>query len=210
MAFYGKRDDPVRGAAVRRTYVTTMAHSLAQIAGADDQVVIVCGDRVDIEVAHELGTAVREVRPDLPDDAVVVREFTTFSELTEEMRRAEVVIPSRFHNLICALRLARPTVSAGYASKNHELMLALGLNEYSQPMEHLDGDKLVAQVRAARGNADTLTTDIRRGTSEYADEVESLLERVAAEALGLPRRRWPRIEAAEEVARTDEVTAWYG
>ena len=44
--------------------------------------------------------------------------------------RAEVVIASRFHNLICALRLARPTVSVGYASKNRHLMQALGLDEY--------------------------------------------------------------------------------
>ena len=43
--------------------------------------------------------------------------------------RAEVVIASRFHNLICALRLARPTVSVGYAAKNRHLMEALGLDE---------------------------------------------------------------------------------
>jgi polysaccharide pyruvyl transferase WcaK-like protein len=210
MAFYGKGDDPVRGAEVRRRYVTTMADSLAQVAEAGNHIVIVSGDRVDIDVAHELRTAVLEARQDLSDDAVVVREFTTFSELTEEMRRAEVVIPSRFHNLICALRLARPTVSAGYAPKNHELMLALGLDEYSQTMEHLDGEKLVAQIRAARSNAEALTAKIRRGTSEYSDEVESLLERVAAEALGLPQRPWRTSDIPDEVNRPDEVDAWYG
>jgi polysaccharide pyruvyl transferase WcaK-like protein len=210
MAFYGKGDDPVRGAEVRRRYVTTMADSLAQVAEAGNHIVIVSGDRVDIDVAHELRTAVLEARQDLSDDAVVVREFTTFSELTEEMRRAEVVIPSRFHNLICALRLARPTVSAGYAPKNHELMLALDLAEYSQTMEHLDGDKLVAQIRAARSNAEALTAKIRRGTSQYSDEVESLLERVAAEALGLPQRPWRTSDIPDEVNRPDEVDAWYG
>jgi polysaccharide pyruvyl transferase WcaK-like protein len=204
MAFYGRGDDPVRGAEVRRRYVVTMANSLAQIAEAGDHVVIVSGDRVDIDVAQELRAAVLEARTDLSGDAVVVREFTTFSELTEEMRRAEVVIPSRFHNLICALRLAQPTVSAGYARKNHELMLALGLDEYSQLMEHLDGDNLVAQVRTARRNAELLTTTIRRGTSAYAAEVGSLLERVAVEALGLPQRPWRTVNIP------DEVDAWYG
>jgi polysaccharide pyruvyl transferase WcaK-like protein len=187
-----------------------MTDSLAQVAEVGNHIVIVSGDRVDIDVAHDLRTAVLAARPDLSDDAVVVREFTTFSELTEEMRRAEVVIPSRFHNLICALRLARPTVSAGYAPKNHELMLALGLDEYSQTMEHLDGEKLVAQIRGARSNAEGLTAKIRRGTSEYSDEVESLLERVAAEALGLPQRPWPNSDMPEAVNRPDEVDAWYG
>jgi polysaccharide pyruvyl transferase WcaK-like protein len=140
----------------------------------------------------------------LDTGAVLVRKFTTFDELTEEMRRAEVGIPSRFHNLVCALPLARPTVSAGYASENHELMLAIGLDNYSQIMEQLDGDRLVAQVRAARTNAEMLTAKIRRGTSEYAAEAESLQEGVASEALDLPRR--PR----RTVDIPTEVNAWYG
>jgi hypothetical protein len=89
-------------------------------------------------------------------------------------------------------------------------MLALDLDEYSQTMEHLDGKKLVAQIRAARNNAEALTVKIRRGTSEYSDEVESLLERVAAEALGLPQRPWPNSDMPDEVNRPDEVDAWYG
>jgi hypothetical protein len=221
MAFYGEGDDPVRGAEVRRSYVATMANALAQVMDTDDHVVFVSGDQVDVDVAHELREAVLNLRPDLPDEAVHVREFTTFTELTEEMMHADVVIPSRFHNLICALRLARPTVSAGYASKNHELMRALGLDEYSQTMEHLDGDRLVAQVRAARRNAEMLSATIRRGISDYADQVESLLERVATEALALPRVHWRSSHAAlgrrrpikrsnQTAEISDQVDAWYG
>ncbi len=54
------------------------------------------------------------------------------------MSRAEVVVASRFHNVICALRLARPTISIGYAGKNHHLMRQMGLEDYSQDIEHLD------------------------------------------------------------------------
>ena len=204
MAFYGEGDDPVRGAEVRRTYVETMANALAQVVDADDHVVFVSGDRVDVDVAHELRAAVLNVRPDLPQDALLVREFTTFTELTEEMMHAELVIPSRFHNLVCALRLARPTVSAGYAEKNHHLMEALGLEAYSQSMEQLDANWLVTQVRAARADSDALSAQIRRGTSEYADEVDSLLQQVGEEALGLAPRPWRRLDTH------DEVDAWSG
>ena len=101
---------------------------------------LVGGDRVDIDVAREtFAPLCFAARHGLPDDAVLVREFTTFTELTEEMMRADVVIASRFHNLICALRLARPTVSIGYAKKNRDLMRALGLAGYCQDIEDLDG-----------------------------------------------------------------------
>ena len=170
MAFYGRGDDPVRGAEVRRRYVTTMAEALKQVLNIGDQVVLVSGDRVDVEVACQLRTAILQARPDLSDDAVVVREFTTFTELTEEMMRAEIVIPSRFHNLICALRLARPTVSLGYAQKNHHLMEALGLDEYCQEMEHVDAagwsgksaPLVMIRPRSAPGSGEARLTTSKR------------------------------------------------
>ncbi len=139
----------------------------------------------------------------LPDDAVLVREFTTFTELTEEMMQADVVIASRFHNLICALRLARPTVSVGYAKKNRDLMRGLGLAGYCQDIEDLDGKLLVAQIQSARRDSEVLTDRIRRGTADYAIEIDCLLERVASEALGLATlRRGLELE--------DEMDAWQG
>jgi hypothetical protein len=47
----------------------------------------------------------------------------------------------------------------------------------------------VAQVKAAYGEREVLATRIRRGTSDYAHEVQRLLERVASEALGLDAGR---------------------
>jgi len=210
MAYYGPGDDPVRGAAVRRRYVATMAEALTRLTDRGDHVVLVSGDGVDIDVGHQIRAAVFAQRPKLRARAVVVREFTTFTELTEEMMRAEVVVASRFHNLICALRLARPTVSVGYARKNRLLMQALSLDEYCQDIDQLDGDRLVAQIQAARENAQKLTNRIRRGTSEYADKVESLLERVSEETLGLPVPPGRTVDSPDELNLPGEVDAWHG
>lgn len=203
MVFYGPGDDPVRGAGARRRCVAAMADAMAQVTDDGAQVVLVGADRVDMDVAHEVRAAILTARPGLRDDAVLVREFMTFTEMTEEMRRAEVVIASRFHNLIRALRLARPTVPAGYAKKNHHVMEALGLEAYSRDLADVDASSLVAQIRAAREDAGSLTNRIRRGPSEYADEVESLLQQVAREALGLTPRPWHRLDVH------DEIDAWH-
>jgi polysaccharide pyruvyl transferase WcaK-like protein len=203
MAYYGKGDDPVRGAHVRRRYIATMAKALAQLAEAGDQVVMVGGDRVDIDVAREIRAAMLSAYPALPDDAVLIRDFETFTELTEEMMRAEVVIASRFHNLICALRLGRPTVSVGYAAKNRYLMEVLDVERFSQEIMQLDADQLVAQVRAAREKSEAVTALIRGGTVKWAEEVECLLERVATETLCLPAR-----QSSGRPKLQDEMNAW--
>jgi polysaccharide pyruvyl transferase WcaK-like protein len=176
---------------------------MAEVITSGNCVVLVGGDRVDVDVARDVRAAVLTACPGLSDTAIVVRELTTFSDLSEEMMRGEVVIASRFHNLICALRLARPTISIGYASKNRHLMQALGLDEYCQEIEDLDAGQLIAQVRAARENAGELAARIRRGTSDYTAEVQCLLQRVGSDALGLatPRR---------ELQLHDEMDVWRG
>jgi polysaccharide pyruvyl transferase WcaK-like protein len=199
MAYYGPGDDPIRGADVRRRYVAAMARAMAHLARSGDRVVLVGGDRVDIAVAREIKAAVLDECSGLAKDAVLVREFTTFSELTSEMMRADTVIASRFHNLICTLRLARPTVSIGYAEKNRHLMQTLGLEDYCQDIDQLDEDRLIAQVQSARDNSELLSAAIRRGTSDYANDVDSLLERVAVEALGLPARAGQKVDLSNEV-----------
>jgi polysaccharide pyruvyl transferase WcaK-like protein len=187
MAYYGRGDDPVRGADVRRKYMAEMAKAVSRLMDTGDHVVLVGGDRVDGDVAHDIRAAVLAESPGLRDDTVRVRNVATFAELTEVMMRADVVIASRFHNLICALRLARPAVSVGYAEKNRHLMQALGLHDYCQDIEHLDAGHLVTQVRTARMNQAAFSARVQDATRDYAGQVRSLLERVAGEALSLER-----------------------
>ena len=58
MAYYGRKDDPKRGADVRNRYVATMADAMTQLASAGHQLVLVGGDRVDVDVAREVRAAV--------------------------------------------------------------------------------------------------------------------------------------------------------
>ena len=190
MAYDGRGGDAKRGENVRRRYIATIADALAEVVKAGNHVVLVGGDRVDGDVAREVASAVRMSCPSLSDDQVVVREPTTFATLTDEMSHADVVIASRFHNLICALRLGRPTVSVGYAGKSRNLMEAVGADGYCQKIDQLDSRTLVAQVETARRDADALSARIQHATSQYAHQVNALLERVAIEDLGLtPRAR---------------------
>jgi polysaccharide pyruvyl transferase WcaK-like protein len=201
MAYYGHADDPVRGADVRRRYVAAMAETVVRLADSGCRIVLVGGDRVDVDVAQEVRTAVRAMRPDLADDAVALRECTRFDELTEQMSRAEVVVASRFHNLICALRLARPPVSVGYAGKNHHLMQAMGLESYIQIIDDVDADRLVQQVQSARQAQAELAGQIQAVTAAYPDQIRAVLGQVAVGTLGLE-------PSPTENRQLNEVGAW--
>jgi len=184
MAFYGRQDDPVLGWYVLDRYVAEMAAALARLTDDGWRLVVLGGDRVDSPVARRLAAAVREARPGLPEHAVVVRDPVTFTQVTQEMARAEVVVATRFHNLIAALRLAQPVVSVSYAEKSNRLMHELGLDAYCQNYVELDGDRLVAQVRALTADIG-LSRRVRESMRCWSDEVTVLMRGMGAEALGL-------------------------
>ena len=56
------------------------------------------------------------------------------------------IIATRFHNLVAALKLAKPTIAIGYSDKHRDLMADAGLAEFSHPVESFDLGVLVEQL----------------------------------------------------------------
>jgi polysaccharide pyruvyl transferase WcaK-like protein len=183
ISYYGRDDDKIRGQGIRQRYTRTMAGAVAQLAGQGDQVILVGGDQVDNAAAQEILAEARRLSPDLPAGQITIREIATFDELTREMARAEAVVAARFHNLIAALRLGRPTVSVGYAEKSARLMQAAGLGDYHQHIDDLDGGTLLAHLRAVRDQAPVLSKDVTTASEEFSAQVTALLDTVARDVL---------------------------
>jgi len=57
-----------------------------------------------------------------------------------------LVVTTRFHNIVAALKLARPVISLGYGQKNDVLLEKFGLGAYCQPVEHIDVPALISQL----------------------------------------------------------------
>ena len=75
---------------------------------------------------------------------------------------------TRYHNVICALKLGKPTISIGYAKKNAVLMEDMGLPEFWQYADSLDVGKLIEQFTKLESNADQLQTVIAERNAESA------------------------------------------
>ena len=55
------------------------------------------------------------------------------------------MVACRYHNVLYALKMARPTISLGYAAKHDALMAEMGMSEFSQPVRSLDVARLIEQ-----------------------------------------------------------------
>ena len=76
---------------------------------------------------------------------------------------ADLVVATRFHNIVSALKLGKPSISIGYAEKNDVLMAAMGLGDFCQHIERLSLDRLMRQLSTLAAGRETYAAGIRVG-----------------------------------------------
>ena len=90
------------------------------------------------------------------------------------------MVAIRYHNVMCALKLGKPTISIGYAAKNASIMADAGLRDFCQSANTLDVDRLIRRF-----------TELESRSVEVR---EKIVERNAANAL-LLRQQFDQLSA---------------
>jgi polysaccharide pyruvyl transferase WcaK-like protein len=173
IAYHG--DDAVGGSSVHERYVAGLIDVVGGLVAAGDRVRLVVGDEVDGPVAERVREEVVRRRPN-EAGMVEVRVATRFEHLSEQMSQAELVVASRYHNLICALRLGRPVVSLSYGDKSAWLMARFGLQSHERRIEDLDPDALLTELTELRRDGAVLAVRIRDRADELRREALLLLK----------------------------------
>jgi polysaccharide pyruvyl transferase WcaK-like protein len=58
------------------------------------------------------------------------------------LRPVNCVVAIRYHNVLCSLKLSKPTISIGYSPKHDVLLADMGLGDFIQDVSTLDVDEL--------------------------------------------------------------------
>lgn len=168
MQYSGSDGERSHAAEINATYVAGMRRFAGWLLDNGHRVVLFTGDDDDRPVADGILAYLKETRPDLNDTAVVVRPVTSFAELTAVMQQVSAVVVTRFHNVICALRLGKPTIALGYGSKSAAVMADAGLSEFNLSANPLDAEQLIHRFEELRGRAAELRPTIQASSAVKA------------------------------------------
>jgi polysaccharide pyruvyl transferase WcaK-like protein len=146
MAYCGWRNDANRGAAIYAAYLENMTTFVVSLLDRGHVVRVLLGDQADRRAVDDLFGAVRARRPDLAGQSMVFAPAFTLHDIMEQMAGTDVIVATRYHNVVCALRIGKPTISIGYSEKNDALLAEMGLAEYCQSIEQLDVARLEEQT----------------------------------------------------------------
>ncbi len=148
MAYSGTnaQQDRARAQEISDAYVAKMQRFTRWLLDQGRQVRLFVGDNQwDNAVVDAIVADARAYRPELDETWVVAENITSFADLTRAMVPVGVVVATRYHNVICALKLEKPVISIGYAAKNVAVMNDAGLGEFCQHTNTLDVDRLIEQ-----------------------------------------------------------------
>jgi polysaccharide pyruvyl transferase WcaK-like protein len=181
MQYSGGNDDRDRAAEINSTYKTAMKQFAGWLVDNGYRVFLFIGDEDDQPVADEIVAFLRQTRPGIVDSAVVAKPVSCFTELTDFMQQAGFVVGTRFHNIVCALRLGKPTISVSYGTKIAALMEDGGLGEFIVPASVLDAGQLIERFKELEARAAEVKPRIRRSAQEKARLAEEQYARLARE-----------------------------
>lgn len=181
MAYYGGNDDRADGDRIYRHYVTTMNRFVRWLVDSGRPVRLFIGDRIDQQV-------VDEILASTASPLVTAAPAGDLDELMREMAAVESVVATRYHNVLCALKVATPTVAIGYARKNDVLMAELGLDGFTQDARSVDFDRLVEQFTELEKRSDELRRTLAERNQACADRLKHQFAALTAALFGVRTR----------------------
>jgi polysaccharide pyruvyl transferase WcaK-like protein len=165
--YYGWQHDPGIGEQVYQTYFSKIKGFASWLFRKGFAVRIIFGDRTDHRPVQEFIEFVNEEGESGWRERFFVEELTTFNELFNQIAQTDLVVSSRFHNVLCSLMLEKPVISLGYHEKNANLMTAMGLEKYCQHIEQFTLEKLMEQVECYTSDMQQSIQQIRNKNEQY-------------------------------------------
>ena len=197
MAYYGSNDDRKQAAQIHARYNETMTCFTQWLVDNGYRVRLFGGDnKFDGEIAEKIQADLRRDLPDIEPGRITIASISTYPDLIREMAPVGMVVATRYHNVMCALKLCKPTISLGYSRKFISLMADMGLPEFHQFAGSPDVDRLIEQFKELESRRAELQQQMAERNAAHR---QSLAEQFALlSGLLLPASKPVRTAAADD------------
>jgi polysaccharide pyruvyl transferase WcaK-like protein len=174
MAYSGANAERKQADAIYAAYIANVTRFVRWLIDNGRTVRLLIGDAngSDDSAVRDVLAGLRAQRPDLEPSQVVAQPVSSLADVMRELALAGTVVATRYHNVLCGLRLSRPTISLGYSAKHDALMADMGVPEFGQPANPLDVDLLIKRFT----ELESRSAEVRRVLEERNLATEQRLD----------------------------------
>ena len=156
--YYGWSSDRVSGLGIHRRYVSSTVQLISKLHDNGHKVQLLVYTE-DAPLVDELLEELRASGMETDESWIEVRIARTLWQHASDIAETDMVVAARYHTVVTALMLSRPTVGLSYADKFEAVMADFGVEDYCRHIEAFDADWAIARLQEYSASYD----DVRAG-----------------------------------------------
>ncbi|MGF7182403.1 polysaccharide pyruvyl transferase family protein [Tunturiibacter psychrotolerans] len=172
MEYVGMYGDEKTTKAHYSAYLETLVQFVNWLIDREYDVRILIGDLMDVPVTREFKARLRERSIAQAEDRVLTDSVASTEQLLSQLAETDFVVGTRFHNVLLALLLNKPSIAISFHQKCSSLMSEMGLSEYCQDINHLNAEILMDQFCQLEKNAENLKSRISQKVADYGNALD--------------------------------------
>ncbi|WP_082480242.1 MULTISPECIES: polysaccharide pyruvyl transferase family protein [unclassified Rhizobium] len=180
MQYRGWRHHDPKADDIYADYIAKMSDFVGRLAADGHRVCLFMGDVTDERARDDIRNGLAGTLSAEQRSRIEAHSGKTLQDVMALVAGVDITVVSRYHNLVCSLKLGRPSISLGYAQKNDDLMQRFGQQAYSRHIERFDTEELLVLVRrliADRQGATEAIAQTNAGVRAQLADQENLLYR---------------------------------
>jgi polysaccharide pyruvyl transferase WcaK-like protein len=169
MAYHGWRSIE-QGATIYADYLTKLARFMDWLAARGHRIRLIVGETSDWRAVRDVET---RLAPETHAAIEPVADMGSLHDVMSELAHTDIVVGTRFHVVVCALKLGLPTISLSYGYKNDALLTAAGLDGFFQHADGIDFDKLIAHFTAMEADRLRYGAIVRERVATFGERLHA-------------------------------------
>jgi polysaccharide pyruvyl transferase WcaK-like protein len=166
--YFGQGSKEGKGETAYAAYIQKIADFIVWLLEQDHVVRILIGDMTcDNRVRRDMRECIERRGISYDNRRIIDEPIHSVSDLLDQLSKTDMVVASRFHNILLSLMQNRPAISISYNIKNDAIMREYGLGEYCQNIESLDVSRLIEQFRELKESASEHVPRLLEKTEEF-------------------------------------------
>ena len=153
--------------AIYSAYLENLVTFAKWLLAREYDIRLLIGDLVDTPATHEFKGLLRE-RISVWDEGRIIDEpICSVENLLSQIAATDIVVATRFHNVLLALLCNKPVISISFHHKCKSLMSAMGLLAYCLDIIDLKADSLIEKFCNLETSVDALKPLIEKKVGEF-------------------------------------------
>jgi polysaccharide pyruvyl transferase WcaK-like protein len=180
MDYRGWRHNDPEAARIYKTYIHKLSRLVSWLIGEGHRITLLMGDVTDRVACADLMFLLTEMLSEDKLSRIDISSAATLRDIMQQMAAIDLAVVSRYHGVVCSLKLGIPTISIGYARKFSDLMNDFDQEKFARHIDTFEVEEVIELVKEILAGAGAVRERIAHANDRFnrqLSEQEALLGR---------------------------------